>query len=155
MSRIYTRTLCSPAKVQVKSHPLSNRSCSIQQYRIGGHYNWKSTEYADRADGRITLRLFSLVCIPPSLLSLGAGYMVICLIYRNNFMRDRDKVSTETDQEWPAFNIWQSTKGIMAVIVLIILFFTDIPREISAIGVAAILLCSRKMKSRQIMHLVD
>jgi hypothetical protein len=70
-------------------------------------------------------------------------------------MRDRDKVSTETDQEWPAFNIWQSTKGIMAVIVLIILFFTDIPREISAIGVAAILLCSRKMKSRQIMHLVD
>jgi Na+/H+ antiporter NhaD/arsenite permease-like protein len=81
--------------------------------------------------------------------------MVVCHIYRNSFIRDRDKVSIETHQEWPAFNIWQSSKGIMAVIVLIILFFTDIPREISAIGIAGILLCSRKMKSRQIMHLVD
>jgi Na+/H+ antiporter NhaD/arsenite permease-like protein len=105
--------------------------------------------------GELRFGAFLLWCIPPSLLSLGAGYMVVCRIYRNSFIRDRDKVSIETHQEWPAFNIWQSSKGIMAVIVLIILFFTDIPREISAIGIAGILLCSRKMKSRQIMHLVD
>jgi Na+/H+ antiporter NhaD/arsenite permease-like protein len=38
---------------------------------------------------------------------------------------------------------------------LIGLFFTGIPRELSALSVAGILLCSRHMKSRQILTLVD
>ena len=38
---------------------------------------------------------------------------------------------------------------------LLVLFFTGIPRELSAIAVAGFLLCSRKMRSRQMMELVD
>jgi Na+/H+ antiporter NhaD/arsenite permease-like protein len=36
-----------------------------------------------------------------------------------------------------------------------VLFFTPIPRELSAIAVAGALLCSRRLKSREILHLVD
>jgi len=41
------------------------------------------------------------------------------------------------------------------MLALVGLFFTPIPRELSAITVAGILLCSRKMHSRRIMELVD
>jgi Na+/H+ antiporter NhaD/arsenite permease-like protein len=56
---------------------------------------------------------------------------------------------------WPEFNPWQSIKGLTATGILMILFFTPIPREYSAIAVAGILLCSRKMRSRNILELVD
>ena len=36
-----------------------------------------------------------------------------------------------------------------------LLFFTRLPREIAAIAVAGALLCSRRLKSRQIVELVD
>ena len=105
--------------------------------------------------GKLHFGAFLAWCIPPSFLALAAGYMVIYFIYRKNFTVNRHNILTEANQDWPAFNLWQSTKGLAAVVILITLFFTDIPREISAIGIAGILLCSRKMKSRHIMHLVD
>ena len=53
------------------------------------------------------------------------------------------------------FNRWQSTKGLAAATVLVLFFFTGFPRELSALAVAGVLLCSRRMKSRQILTLVD
>jgi Na+/H+ antiporter NhaD/arsenite permease-like protein len=53
------------------------------------------------------------------------------------------------------FDRWQTTKGVVAVVILVTLFFSDIPREYSAISIAGVLLCSRKMKTRDIMGLVD
>jgi Na+/H+ antiporter NhaD/arsenite permease-like protein len=46
-------------------------------------------------------------------------------------------------------------KGLIAATVLIGLFFTHIPREISAICIAGLLLCSRRMHTRTILGLVD
>jgi Na+/H+ antiporter NhaD/arsenite permease-like protein len=59
------------------------------------------------------------------------------------------------EQEWPRFDRHQSTKGIWAVVVLVVLFFTGIPRELVAITIAGLLLCSRKMETRSILGFVD
>ncbi|MBN1849690.1 MAG: anion transporter [Deltaproteobacteria bacterium] len=105
--------------------------------------------------GNLHFGAFSAWCLPPSTMALFASYLMISWICRKNFIHSGYQVPMESVQGWPPLNPWQSTKGVIAVIILIILFFTPIPREISAIGVAGILLCSRKMKSRNIMQLVD
>jgi Na+/H+ antiporter NhaD/arsenite permease-like protein len=49
----------------------------------------------------------------------------------------------------------QSTKGTAAAVVMVALFFTSVPREISAICVAGVLLCSRRLHTRSILGHVD
>ena len=104
--------------------------------------------------GKLDFGHFFLWCTPPSLLSLIGAYFVIKAIYRNNFKKDISSAIIER-RAWQSFNKHQSTKGIIAAIILIILFFTDIPREISAIGIAGLLLCSRSMHTRSILGFID
>jgi len=63
--------------------------------------------------------------------------------------------SQVAEEAWPVFNIWWSTKGLASIVILVILFLTPIPREISAMAVSGILLCSRKLKTRSILGLID
>ena len=90
----------------------------------------------------------------PSLLSLIGAYFVINIIYSKNFVGNNSPAIIER-RAWASFNRHQSTKGIIATIILIILFFTDIPREISAISIAGLLLCSRSMHTRSILGFID
>jgi Na+/H+ antiporter NhaD/arsenite permease-like protein len=56
----------------------------------------------------------------------------------------------------PAFNAWQTAKGVAVVLVVMFAFlFTDWPREIVALGAAGVLLLSRKMASQKMLGLVD
>jgi len=106
--------------------------------------------------GRLDFGAFLLWSLPPTLLSLAMSYLLIFLIYRKRFSRNAiGHTSPAVERNWPAYNGWQSGKGLIATAILMILFFTPVPRELSAIAVAGILLCSRKMKSRHIMELVD
>src|SRR3990172_12822171 len=104
--------------------------------------------------GKLDFGHFFLWCTPPSLLSLIGAYFVIKTIYRNNFKGDIFPAIIER-RAWQSFNKHQSTKGIIATIILIILFFTDIPREISAISIAGLLLCSRSMHTRSILGFIE
>ncbi len=110
--------------------------------------------------GYLDFTAFFLWCAPPTLLALVAGYVIILWIYRTKFQCERQGVSVGDPSDGrevsgPLFDRWQTAKGGIAVGVLISLFFTDIPREYSAICIAGVLLCSRKMKTRDIMGLVD
>jgi Na+/H+ antiporter NhaD/arsenite permease-like protein len=108
--------------------------------------------------GGLDFASFTAWCLPPSIASVFIIYFVICIIYRKTLdVRTRLKITDPgpSGNEWPEFNMWQSSKGIAAVIVIIIMFFTDIPRELSAISIAGILLCSRKMESKEILGLID
>ena len=104
--------------------------------------------------GKLDFGLFFLWCTPPSLLSLIGAYFVINIIYSKNFVGNNSPAIIER-RAWASFNRHQSTKGIIATIILIILFFTDIPREISAISIAGLLLCSRSMHTRSILGFID
>jgi Na+/H+ antiporter NhaD/arsenite permease-like protein len=103
--------------------------------------------------GRLDFGRFFLWCAPPALLALVGSYLIICWCYRGRL--HQAAAASTLEQDWPVFNRWQTTKGLTAVGILILLFFTHIPREISAIAVAGVLLCSRRLKSRQIVGLVD
>jgi Na+/H+ antiporter NhaD/arsenite permease-like protein len=105
--------------------------------------------------GKLHFGQFLLWCGPPSLISLIAAYFLICRVYEEKFIETGNVEELPRHKPWPVFNQWQSIKGLAATGFLMVLFFTPIPREYSAIAVAGILLCSRKMRSRSIMEQVD
>ncbi len=104
--------------------------------------------------GRLHFGRFLLWCGPPSALSLAAAYMIIKAMYSKDF-RGPAVPDAVVGSSWPAFDMHQSTKGIAAAVVLVALFFTSVPREISAICVAGVLLCSRRLHTRSILGHVD
>lgn len=53
------------------------------------------------------------------------------------------------------FDRFQIGKGLLALTLLVALFTTDIPREISALGVAGLMLLSRRTSSRALLKTVD
>lgn len=103
--------------------------------------------------GQLDFGHFFAWCAPPALLALLGAYLIIWGCYRKSFHLGAQSPPPTAD--WPAYNPWQTTKGLLAVVLLVLLFFTRVPREISAIAVAGVLLCSRRLKSRQIVALVD
>jgi Na+/H+ antiporter NhaD/arsenite permease-like protein len=105
--------------------------------------------------GKLHFGQFLLWCGPPSIISLVAAYFFICRMYKGRFMDPGRVEDLPKHKPWPAFNPWQSAKGLVATGILMVLFFTPIPREYSAMAVAGVLLCSRKMRSRNILELVD
>jgi Na+/H+ antiporter NhaD/arsenite permease-like protein len=56
----------------------------------------------------------------------------------------------------PAFDPWQTAKGLILVGVLVLGFlFAPVPREVLALAAAALVLTSRRMASREVIGLVD
>ena len=56
----------------------------------------------------------------------------------------------------PAFNPWQTSKGLAVLSGLVALFmFSSWPREVAALFAAGLLLCSRHMRSKEMLGLVD
>lgn len=98
---------------------------------------------------------FLLWCAPPSLLCLGVTYGLLVWLYRGRFLLPSPLPETFPADIWPAPDGWQSGKGLVAVVVVILLFFTPIPREWSVMTVAGILLLSRRMHTRQVLERVD
>ena len=105
--------------------------------------------------GHLDFAQFFFWSSPPALLSLFVGYLIILWIYRQKIYDHGEYVYVSRNRERQPFDKWQTSKGILAVLVLITLFFSSIPRELTAISIAGVLLCSRKMKTRDIMRLVD
>jgi len=105
--------------------------------------------------GRLDFGAFLLWCAPPAVLSLLSGYLIILGIYRGRLYTSNLDAETLSRTPWPAFNPWHTAKGLSAVAVLVLMFFSAVPREVSAIAVAGVLLCSRRMKTRDILGLVD
>jgi Na+/H+ antiporter NhaD/arsenite permease-like protein len=97
---------------------------------------------------------FVLWCLPPTIISLVALYLIILVMYRGKW-RDGSIVLSENAEGWPKYDFRQSAKALALTTVLIALFFTSIPREVSAVTIAGIILCSRKMTTRSILSLVD
>jgi len=106
--------------------------------------------------GRLDFGAFLLWCGPPSLFALLAAYLLLIWIFRGRFLiRHTPEPASTVKEQWPAFDPWQSGKGIVAVGILVVLFFTPVPREVAAMGIAGLLLCSRKMRTKDILVLVD
>ena len=56
----------------------------------------------------------------------------------------------------PTFNLWQTSKGLFVIVLVILVFLaTPWPRDVVALTAAGTLLTSRRMASRDILGLVD
>lgn len=104
--------------------------------------------------GRLPFGEFILWCLPPSVFSLTGAYFVLKVFYSKKIFL-QPSISSLQPETLPSFNRHQSIKGIIALLVLITLFFTPIPREVSAIVIAGLLLCSRTMRTRSILENID
>lgn len=104
--------------------------------------------------GALQFGKFVSWCLPPTIISLLMTYFIILIMYRGKWRAQSCKLNDGSDG-WPKYDFHQSAKGLILTAVLIVLFFTDIPREFSALTIAGIILCSRKMATRTILSLVD
>ncbi|MDP2743238.1 MAG: anion transporter [Hydrogenophaga sp.] len=67
---------------------------------------------------------------------------------------ERDRVSPGLEE--PAFDAWQTTKGLVVAGALLMIFlFTDWPRDVAALVGAGVLLLSRRLQSARVMGLID
>ena len=96
--------------------------------------------------------IFAMV---PVFISMLAGYFVVLLIGRKDFKLNADKNFIPPKEDTTPLNPWRTTKGLIAIIVIIILFFTPLPRYLVALVVAGLLLCSHKLESKDVLKLVD
>ncbi len=88
----------------------------------------------------------------PTLLGLVATWLVICWQSRQRW----EGTMLIPVVVAPTFNGWQTTKGLIVTGALIVLFLAaPWPREIIALGAAGVLLCSRRMHSREMLGLID
>jgi Na+/H+ antiporter NhaD/arsenite permease-like protein len=88
----------------------------------------------------------------PVILSLLLTWWIIRYLFKDQWYADLPFHEVAA----PEFNAWQSFKGCVILLLLILIFlFTGIPRESAALAGAAILLMSRKLTSREMLSLVD
>ena len=104
--------------------------------------------------GGLHFGAFLLWCLPPSLLALAAAYALLLRLERSA-LAAAPGPGREAAEDWPAYDPHQSRKGLLVTALLVAMFFTGVPREVSALGAAGILLCSRRMSTRALLGLVD
>jgi Na+/H+ antiporter NhaD/arsenite permease-like protein len=88
----------------------------------------------------------------PSILGLVLLWFIIARRWQGKWKQPGKTIHVET----PPYSIWQTAKGVILLGGLVVGFLVaPWPREMMALGAAGVLLCSRKMRSREMLGLVD
>ena len=88
----------------------------------------------------------------PTVLGLGAVWWVI----RRRVQGQWHKPTPLPQITAPAFNLWQTGKGLFVIVILVLVFLvTPWPHDVVALTAAGVLLTSRRLASRDILGLVD
>ncbi|MGE4281180.1 MAG: SLC13 family permease, partial [Magnetospirillum sp.] len=95
---------------------------------------------------------FLLVCGVPAVVAMILVFFVIRRMWRTELSIPPVPAA---EGMLPQLDVWQTVKGGAAVIGLLVLFATDLPREVGALAVAAPLLLSRRLASRDMIGAVD
>src|SRR5438067_432967 len=91
--------------------------------------------------------------LPPTILSLAAVYFAIVWPWRA--VLKAAPAPPEPSLRHGTIDKFQILRGAVAVVALVILFLTYLPRELSALAVVGLLLLSRRMSSRDMIGAVD
>lgn len=95
---------------------------------------------------------FLLACGVPGLLSLGVVFWAVRQVWRPQLTAEP---LPQPPMPMPKADAWQTGKAVAAVLFLLALFATDMPREVGALIIAGFLLLSRRMASRDMIGAVD
>jgi Na+/H+ antiporter NhaD/arsenite permease-like protein len=106
--------------------------------------------------GRLDFWTFLAICAVPAMFTLIVVFLVVWLQWRT---RISQTVLAATLDPPPIavhpLDRNQTIKGAVAVLLLLVLFATPLPRETGALIIAALLLASRKITSRTMIAAVD
>jgi Na+/H+ antiporter NhaD/arsenite permease-like protein len=106
--------------------------------------------------GRLDFWIFLAICAVPAMFTLIVVFLVVWLQWRT---RIGQTVLAATLDPAPItvhpLDRNQTIKGAVAVLLLLVLFATPLPRETGALIIAALLLASRKITSRTMIAAVD
>jgi Na+/H+ antiporter NhaD/arsenite permease-like protein len=103
---------------------------------------------------------YSLVALVPTVAGLAVVWGVIYGLERSSLRAPAAGAGgvggATVSEAGPPFNAWQSGKGLgLAAILLVLFFFTSLPRETVALAAAAMVLLSRQFHTRDTLGLVD
>ncbi len=101
--------------------------------------------------GHLDFLRFLFACAPVGLVSLGIVYLVVHWQWR----AELDHPARPYHAHLPGPDPWQTGKGALAALVLVGMFVTSLPRDLAALVVAAALLFSRRIASRDLIGGVD
>src|ERR1700751_5483525 len=106
--------------------------------------------------GRLDFWTFLAICAVPAIFTLIVVFLVVWLQWRTRISQTVLAATLDA----PAITVHpldrnQTIKGAVAVVVLLVLFATPLPRETGALIIAALLLASRKITSRTMIAAVD
>ena len=102
--------------------------------------------------GGLDFWTFLTVCAPPALAALAIVVWTVDRVWR------AELAAPGTAPRWttaPTTDRWEIAKGTAVTVLLVGLFATPFPHEISALALAALLLASRRMASRTMIGSVD
>ncbi|HEX6978441.1 MAG TPA: SLC13 family permease [Alphaproteobacteria bacterium] len=102
--------------------------------------------------GKLDFLTFLLVCGVPALIGLGIVFATVQVVWRRALRPA--PAGAELPPAAP-FDRPQTVKALLATAVLLALFATPLPREMSAMLIAAVLLMSRRYASRDMLTSVD
>jgi len=105
--------------------------------------------------GGIDFWPYILAAAPPTLLSLLAVYLAILLTWRKALVAGNRVPTADTASRAAPLDRFQLFKGFSAIVALVALFLSPLPRELGALAVAGVLLLSRRMSSRETIAAVD
>ncbi len=109
-------------------------------------------------NSHLDFAMFLLWCGPPSMVSLFllfAWSIKRSPLNLHDVSDDHQITYSLPGRENPRWNRWQNQKAIGLTLIMMILFFTPIPREITILGIASLLLMSRKFTTSRFLRLID
>jgi Na+/H+ antiporter NhaD/arsenite permease-like protein len=94
--------------------------------------------------------------LPPTIVALAAVYFAVVFTWRESFAGGQTVAAAPAEATAPTrLNRFQLAKAVVAVVALVALFLSPLPRELSALAVAGALLLSRRISSRAMIGAVD
>jgi Na+/H+ antiporter NhaD/arsenite permease-like protein len=106
--------------------------------------------------GHLDFWTFLAICAVPAIFTLAVVFAVVWLQWRKRITQTALAATLDA----PTITVHpldrnQTIKGAVALLALLVLFATPLPREIGALIIAALLLASRKITSRRMIAAVD
>jgi Na+/H+ antiporter NhaD/arsenite permease-like protein len=91
----------------------------------------------------------------PVLLSMTVAYLTVYFLGKKHFFLPKDSDLKTPPEDTTPMDTWRTIKGVGIICIIIILFFTPLPRYLVALTAAGLLLCSHRLESRKVLEGVD
>src|SRR5262245_17517043 len=101
--------------------------------------------------GRLGFWSYFAIASVPAVVGLGLSFACVAVAWRSSLTREASGAAMDT----PALDRRQARICAVALAALLVLFTTALPREISALLIAACLVISRTVPSRQLLDEID